>query len=296
MTSASAPASRLAAVAVTNPEWRSWLAVLEEAIRALPDAVWRRAVPDAPRANGDGTPLFADAVLTVDSRAAKDFVVRLMAATIDSAARILTVIAEKTEAAALLEAAVRWDHARLTVLATSAGVEPAALHAVAPLLVMPLLQACARTWHECIPDAWDRGYCPVCGAWPALAEARGLEGNRRLRCGRCGSDWRAASLLCPFCGTDDHNRLGALVSETPIPTRKVDVCFACHGYVKTLTVLTPTLGSDVPIVDLETVDLDLAALAEGFRRPVEPGYRLRTTVVQRRHVSRGVFDVLRSRR
>lgn len=296
MTSASAAASRLAELGVANPEWRSWLALLEEAIRELPNAVWRRAVPDAPRANGDGTPLLADAVLTVDSRAARHFVGRLMAATIDSPAGNLKVIAEKVEATALLEAAVRSDYSRLATFAAGSGVEAAALHAVAPLLVMPLLQACARGWQERVPGDWDRGYCPICGAWPAVAEARGLEGSRRLRCGRCGSDWRAAWLLCPFCGTDDHNRLGALVSETTTPTRKADVCFACHGYVKTLTVLTPTPASDVPIADLETVGLDLAALADGFTRPTEPGYRLRTTVVQRRRVSRDVFDVLRSRR
>ena len=296
MTSASAAASRLEALRSANPEWCTWLALLDVAVGALSDPVWRRAVPDAPCAKGDGTPLLGETLLTVDRRAVSDFVARLMSAATDSPAGNLSVIAEKTEVTDLLEAAVRCDYPRLAVLAAAAGAEPAALHAVAPLLVLPILQSCARSWLLCVPSDWDRGYCPVCGAWPALAEARGLEGSRRLRCGGCGSDWGAAWLRCPFCGTDDHNRLGALVSEATGPTRKLDVCFSCHGYVKTLTVLKPTPARDIPIADLETVDLDLAALAHGFSRPSEPGYRLRTTVVPRRRVGRDVFDVLRLRR
>ena len=240
-------------------------------------------------------PLLAETVLTVDRRAVRRFVARLMSATTDGPAESLRAIAERPEGTDLLEAAVRCDYPRLTVLATAVGAEPAALYAVAPLLVMPLLQVCARTWQERVPAGWDRGYCPVCGAWPALAEARGLEGSRRLRCGRCGSDWGAPWLRCPFCGTDDHNRLGALVSEATGPARKLDVCFTCRGYVKTLTRLTPIPAIEVPIVDLETVDLDLAALAHEFSRPSEPGWRLQATVVPRHRVSRRLFDVLRSR-
>jgi hypothetical protein len=89
-----------------------------------------------------------------------------------------------------------------------------------------------------------------------------------------------------------------LVSEATGPTRKLDVCFTCRGYVKTITALLATPAVEVPIadLDLETVDLDLAALAHGFNRPAEPGYRLDATVVRSGSVGRGVFGVLRSRR
>src|SRR5262249_7288617 len=162
---------------------------------------------------------------------ARRFIKRIMSATTDGPAGSLREISEKSDAVELLEAAVCRDPARLNNLAGRAGAEAAALHAVAPLLAIPLLQAFARTWAARVPDHWNRGYCPVCGGWPALAEARGLEGSRRLRCGLCGSDWGADWLRCPFCGTDDHSRLGALVSEATGPTRKLDVCFACRAYL-----------------------------------------------------------------
>ena len=56
------------------------------------------------------------------------------------------------------------------------------------------------------------GYCPICGGWPALAEARGLDSQRRLRCRRCGGDWRTEAMRCPFCGERGHAHLGSLVS------------------------------------------------------------------------------------
>ena len=43
---------------------------------------------------------------------------------------------------------------------------------------MPLLQACRRAWADPAPAAWSRGYCPTCGAWPALAGIRGTPGPR----------------------------------------------------------------------------------------------------------------------
>src|SRR5438105_11049920 len=71
--------------------------------------------------------------------------------------------------------------------------------AFAPLMAMPMLHACRRAWSPRVPSDWAHGFCPVCGAWPAFAEARGLYGPRHLRCGRCGGDWQIESMRCPFC-------------------------------------------------------------------------------------------------
>jgi FdhE protein len=61
--------------------------------------------------------------------------------------------------------------------------------------------------------AWERGYCPTCGSWPLLAEFRGLEQTRWLRCGLCAAGWEAARLWCPFCGCQDHEQLALLHAE-----------------------------------------------------------------------------------
>jgi FdhE protein len=74
-------------------------------------------------------------------------------------------------------------------------------------------------------------------------------------------------LQCPFCGNDDHTRLHALVSEVIGEARKVDACAVCHAYLKTVMTLMPTPPADVAVLDLATVDLDVAALGEGYTRP-----------------------------
>ena len=77
------------------------------------------------------------------------------------------------------------------------------------LSLLPCLEQTAvqlTSWYN--HQAWGRGYCPACGAWPVLAEQRGLEQRRYLRCGLCASAWEVDRLLCPFCGNRDHLLLG----------------------------------------------------------------------------------------
>jgi FdhE protein len=118
-----------------------------------------------------------------------------------------------------------------------------------------------------VSPAWRAGHCPVCGAWPTIAEARGLEGTRRFRCGRCGGDWDASWLACPYCGNREHTQLGALVPSHDTTTLRVETCTRCLGYVKTVTALRPCPPMEVALLDLETVALDIAALEHGYRRP-----------------------------
>ncbi|HUS16785.1 MAG TPA: formate dehydrogenase accessory protein FdhE, partial [Chloroflexia bacterium] len=152
-------------------------------------------------------------------------------------------------------------------LAEMATVEPESLGPVAQLAVMPLLQAAGRRLARQVPAQWSRGTCPVCGAWPLLAELRGLERARRLRCGRCGTDWGLEPLRCPYCGVTDHRHLGSLVPEAGGQMRKVDTCADCKGYLKTFTTLSAWSAPRLAVEDLASVDLDLVALERGYRRP-----------------------------
>ena len=147
------------------------------------------------------------------------------------------------------------------------------------MIAMPMLQTCWRVWAERVPTDWTYGYCPVCGGWPALAEIRGLDGARHLRCGCCGSDWRTEWLRCPFCGERDHERLGSLVSPDRRERQTIEVCEGCRGYVKTITTLAPLRPEHVVVEDLATLVLDVAALERGYRRPAARGHEVAVSVV-----------------
>lgn len=250
-----------------HAEWRPWVDLLRAMRDELRNPSYEAAVPDEPRAAHDA-PLIDGAELRVESDVVQTWVRRLLglaaraggpAATLAPAAR-----AASLDACALVEAAVAADRVRLDAIAGEIGADADALAAVAPLAAMPLLHACGRRWTARVPRTWEHGYCHVCAAWPAFAEARGLERARRLRCVRCGGDWWIEWLCCPYCGVRDHERLGALVPEGAAERRKVETCDACRHYVKTLTTLTPTPPADVAAEDLATVELDVAALAHGY--------------------------------
>ena len=257
-----------------HPEWRAWLAILAVAADEAAIRVWEDAVPSECSA---GEPALAGATLAIERPVAERWLRRLFAA---SDVPALKEAAERTDALALIEAAIDLDASRLEALATTAGAPADAFGAVAPLAAVPWLQACGRHWAgaRLSEGAW----CGVCGAWAALAEARGLERERRLRCMRCGGDWRTAWLACPFCGNHDHRRLASLVAERTGENRKIDACRDCSAYVKTVTTLAAADAPTLRLLDLATVDLDVAALDRGFTRRLGLGRAPHVTVVERR--------------
>ena len=263
------------ALARTHPEWAPWLALLDEARGAQDEPLLARGLPAAGPPDAGTAPLLHEVVLAVDVRRAERFVRRLLDRSgTGGAARL-----GRLDAPRFLEAAVRQDLPRLDAVAGELEMAPAALRAIATVSVMPLLHACRRAWMAAWPTDWREGFCPLCGAWPALAEARGLERSRRLRCARCGGDWDTDWLRCPYCRNREHARLGSLVTGAALDTLKLETCEACHGYVKTLTTLQATPPEGVALLDLATVELDLAGIEHGYGRPHAPGHALEARVV-----------------
>jgi FdhE protein len=246
-----------------HPGWAPSLALYERALAEAENRWWDAALADAPAAGRRA--LLDGATLVVDAGEARDWVRRLAAAGAEEAG--VRACAERTDPVELIAAAVRHDAAALERLATRAGVLGETLAAFGHLAALPVLAAAGRLLAARVPADWAEGWCPVCGAWPALSEFRGLDQSRRLRCGRCAADWESLWLRCPFCATGDHNQLVALVPEVESDRRKIDTCAACKGYLKA----TPTLRSlslpEIVAADLGSVDLDLVAIERGFARP-----------------------------
>jgi len=113
-------------------------------------------------------------------------------------------------------------------------------------------------------DDWTEGYCPACGSWPALAEV--VDGHRLMRCSFCAAAWELTSYACVYCGEAG----AAFVTAAPDEERKdrrVEVCTTCHGYLKTVDIPELSPFPLLAIADLETMDLDMAAMEHGYQRP-----------------------------
>ncbi|HLQ36129.1 MAG TPA: formate dehydrogenase accessory protein FdhE [Chloroflexota bacterium] len=149
------------------------------------------------------------------------------------------------------------------------------LATILQLALLPVLVAAAKNCAGAVAEAqWQNGICPVCAAWPALTESRGMDRLRMLRCGRCGSEWKLRWQLCPFCANDAHASLTYLYSDELGEARRVFACERCHGYLKTLATLSAIEPLSVAVQDLATLELDLAALDAGYQRPAEAGFSL----------------------
>jgi len=259
------------------PELQPWLCLYEEVRRALDAPPWARVTHTAARA--DDAPLLAEAVIAVDVAPASRLLRGLFERAASAGPPATSLDAARLtddRALALLDAAVAEDGRRIGAQALALGADPGALGVVAALGVMPLLHASRRAPPTSVPEAWTHGYCPVCGGWPTLAEARGVERTRRFCCARCGEDWAAGWLRCPYCGNVDHRRSAALVDGGSGTLHRVETCEVCHGYVKTLTVLVATEPAEIALADFRSAALDLVAIDHGYQRPAGTG-RLSST-------------------
>lgn len=276
------------------PEWRPWLTVIEHVLREATDTKWEAFVPELPESQASKVPLLAGATLDLEPGAVGRWSQRLLRAAYQSGAPKMATLDDAKQARLntvdLFKASLCQNWQQLREAAVDLGVDADALQAVAALVPVPFLQACNRRWQPSINESWTEGYCPVCGAWPAFAEVRGIERGRYLRCGRCGGNWPARCLNCSYCGMTDHKELVSLVPEKSASNAVIEACKRCLGYIKTFTTLQGGAPVKVMVDDLASVDLDIAALEAGYRRPAGAGYALDVKVVNKPRLSESILS------
>jgi FdhE protein len=260
-------------ILAAQPEAGPWLGILSVVLEESANPAWDTAAAATmlqPQ-RAPTSPVLAGAQLPVAGPLANSWVRRVLALAGEAGPDGSRLRAAATNSAldahALLEMAVNADAERLTMMAERLDVDSDALAVAAALAAMPLLQALRRRFGPAVDPHWSEGVCPTCGGWPLLAEERGLERTRRLRCGRCGGDWAQPGIRCPYCGVTGHEARSALVSAQDANARKIETCRQCRGYLKSVSTLRAWAGDEVPLADLATVDLDLVATARDFQRP-----------------------------
>lgn len=275
--------SALTALGQLNPEWQPWLDLIDLVLREVDDPVWAEARVELTPDRASAKPLLHNATIAVDVRAAHRWTHELLKAAaphlLHDSARRRRLDARGVDALTLLEMAATQDRERVGTLAAQLDVDADGLFAVAQLAARPLLMSCCGQVADRVPATWEAGYCPVCGAWPTVAELRGLKKSRHLRCGCCGGDWTLPVLHCPFCDEVDHTKLGGLVVDGEEETKRVEVCHSCQGYIKTSATLVAIPAPRIAIADLEMVDHEIAALERGFHRPEGPGATIDLQIV-----------------
>jgi FdhE protein len=267
------------------PEWKPWLTGIQQILRESVNPEWDAVVPTRTEPQQEKVPLLTGAELVLELSLVRRLLEQLICvASVNGTPEMATlksVLHADLDILSLFQASLCSDGDHIKEIAAVLGSDTAALQAVAGIVPFPALHACNRRWASLISASWMEGYCPVCGAWPAFAEVRGIERSRFLRCGRCGGAWQAQCLFCPYCAMTDHNELVSLVPEKGGSNSVIDACKRCRGYVKTFTTLQGSPPVKVIVDDLASVDLDIAAVQQGYRHPEEAGYSLDVVVVDK---------------
>jgi len=269
-----------------RPEWEPWLAVIQEVLRETANAQWDSFVPAAIiDARESKVPLLAGATIALAADSLRRWTELLLrTASRGGTAKMATLkpaIRAPSDILALFKASLCQNVDHLNQIAAALGADPEAFQAVAVLLTVPFLHACNRRWAHSLPLGWVEGYCPVCGGWPAVAEVRGIDRSRYFRCGRCAGEWQVNCLVCAYCGMTDHEQLVSLVPEQSGTTRVIEACKRCLGYVKTFTTLQASPAARVMLDDLASVDLDIAAVEHGYKRPQGLGFSFDVRLVDK---------------
>jgi FdhE protein len=224
-----------------------------------------------------GVPIFSGEPIPVPSAVIKPTLLQLCDALAaggagDAAAHIRAAIDDGSiEIGSLLTASLTRNQPAIRTGATHRGLAPDLVWLIAELAVGPFVHVLQRALFtapreelRAALEAWNHGYCPACGSWPAVAEVAG--GHRALRCSFCSSGWEMRTYACIYCGEDGD----AFVTAAPDDERKdrrVEVCSACGGYLKTIDMPELSPYPLLSISDIETTDLDVAAMEQGYQRP-----------------------------
>jgi FdhE protein len=165
------------------------------------------------------------------------------------------------DANALVSACLGRDQRRVRFMAAQHELSPDLAWLVAELALAPFVHLLQR---RVVVGHWDRGFCPVCGSWPAIVEA--IAGGHSLRCSFCAAAWPLSSYRCLYCSNEADTFVTA-APDPELPGRRVQLCGACGGYVK---VLETTAAAPFPLVaieDLASMDLDMVAIERKYMRP-----------------------------
>ncbi len=176
------------------------------------------------------------------------------------------------EPGSLMAGSLHRDQAALRTGAAHRGLSPDLLWLVAELAVSPFVHALQRLLFggavapelQAALAEWNHGYCPACGSWPAVAEV--VSGHRTLRCSFCAAAWELTTYACIYC-EESGERFVTAAPDEERKDRRVEVCSACGGYLKTVDVPELSPFPLLSISDIETTDLDVAAMEHGYARP-----------------------------
>ncbi len=123
-------------------------------------------------------------------------------------------------------------------------------------------------------SSWSMGYCPLCGAMPAISYLarpqsptteflQGGGGQKHLHCALCGCQWRFKRNRCPACDTEEKDNL-RYYQESGETGERIDACHKCGHYLLGIDLREIAAPSSLDMAAVAMVHLDILAREKGF--------------------------------
>jgi FdhE protein len=87
-----------------------------------------------------------------------------------------------------------------------------------------------------------------------------------MRCSFCAAGWELTTYACIYCDESGEQFVTAAPDQER-KDRRVELCSSCGGYLKTIDLPELSPFPLLSISDIETTDLDVAAMEHGYARP-----------------------------
>lgn len=111
---------------------------------------------------------------------------------------------------------------------------------------------------------WEKGYCPICGAFPSIAMIKEKIAWRWLHCYACGHDWKFDRFICPYCEHEGHKEVSYFFIEGK-EQESAFVCDACKLYLVTLNRVSDLNFRDLDIFAIALIHIDVIMKNKGYQ-------------------------------
>ncbi len=241
------------------------------------DGVIPDIVPVAPKEpmewvrHREGFPLFDREDLPVDfgaaSRLLKRFLKHLSETDRKDAAGLKKALERVTSddlwGEALFRRILEQDDIKLSRISEDVNLDPQTLLFLGQTALKPYIHLFRESVSADLDKTeWHHGYCPFCGSWPLMAFFE-KSGKRYLRCELCGEKWSFSRIKCPFCNTQEQDKLGYFEAEQEEGFR-IYFCRECGRYIKTMDMRSFEEVAPPALENLATLHLDLLARDHDF--------------------------------
>jgi FdhE protein len=144
-------------------------------------------------------------------------------------------------------------------------IQPPVINLLLRYVTMIILQKRAGEIASFLGEfVWDKGYCPICSSFPAIAVLKDKSGRRWLHCLTCSHEWSFSRIACPYC----ENEAPAGMDFFFVDDRKQEsafVCDRCKKYLVTLNRSDDFTDYDIEVTAISLIHLDMIMQGKGFQ-------------------------------